>query len=127
MLCFIRSEFPPPRNFFHITCPVFRFTHHSSIRSRSVTLTKILSPQTIGVDPLRPGSASFHWTFSVFPHRNGTFVSSLTPLCSGPRQCGQFSADEAITAVHRRSMKANSVRMNKSSLIFIQCDVTNQL
>ena len=56
-------------------------------------LRKIVSPQMIGVDPLRPGIASFHAMFSVGLHLSGSPFSVLTPFIAGPRHCGQFSAD----------------------------------
>src|SRR5688572_9204742 len=42
---------------------------------------------------------TFHLTFWVALHRNGTFVSVLVPSPRGPRNCGQFSA-EAHGAQH---------------------------
>ena len=56
------------------------------------------SPQMIGVEPLRPGIASFHAMFSVGLHLSGRPFSALTPFIAGPRHCGQFSADNVAAA-----------------------------
>ena len=50
------------------------------------------SRQMMGVEPLTPGIATFQTTFSSVVHLTGRFFSLLTPLRSGPRHCGQFSA-----------------------------------
>jgi hypothetical protein len=51
-----------------------------------------LSPQTIGVEPLKPGSGSFHATFSCALHLSGRLRSSLVPFNCAPRHCGQLEA-----------------------------------
>src|SRR5687767_15901148 len=58
----------------------------------------------MGVEPLQPGIATFHATFSSVVHFAGRFFSVLTPLRFGPRHCGQFSArtcDEARSRIDR--------------------------
>ena len=65
---------------------------------RGATFRKIVSPQMIGVEPLRPGIASFHAMFSVGLHLTGRPFSALTPFIAGPRHCGQFSADNVAAA-----------------------------
>jgi hypothetical protein len=55
-------------------------------------VTNTLSPQMTGVDVPLPGSATFHFTFDDSLHVVGGLASGATPLASGPRHCGQFSA-----------------------------------
>src|SRR5687767_14347569 len=50
----------------------------------------------MGVEPLQPGMATFHATFSSVVHFAGRFFSALKPLRFGPRHCGQFSACTAL-------------------------------
>ena len=59
----------------------------------------ILSPQTIGVDPLHAGICRFHLMFFSVLHVSGRFFASgAVPFPLGPRQLGQFdaSATDAI-------------------------------
>jgi hypothetical protein len=52
-------------------------------------VTKIRSPQMMGVEPLHDGSLTFHTTFSVSDQEVGRPLASLTPLSDGPRHWGQ--------------------------------------
>src|SRR5687767_470047 len=85
MLCFLILTLPAPSGFFQRTVPFLRSTHQNSRLSPSPTLRKTKSRQTIGVDPLTPGSANFQTTFSSGDQRTGRFFSPLKPLRFGPR------------------------------------------
>src|SRR5262249_13200240 len=52
-------------------------------------VTKTLSPTTIGHDHATPGTSAFQATFFFALHSSGSFGSSITPVPSGPRNCGQ--------------------------------------
>src|SRR6185369_6544378 len=56
-------------------------------------VTKIWSPQIIGVPPLHEGSSVFQTMFSFFSRLQvvGKFFESLIPFPVGPLHCGQFS------------------------------------
>src|SRR5688500_17082826 len=90
--CFIIRRLPPPSGRFHRTAPVARSTAQSARSDPSPTLRNTWSPHTIGVEPERSGTASFHVTFSVVDQLTGRFFSPLTPLSIGPRHCGHCSA-----------------------------------
>src|SRR5215204_6968170 len=65
ILCLRILLFPPPSPRFHSSVPFALSTHQRLRASASATLRKTRSPHTMGVEPLRPGIASFHATFSV--------------------------------------------------------------
>src|SRR5262245_934405 len=56
---------------------------------------KIRSPQIAGVEPLHDGSLTFHFTFSLSDHLEGSPVEADVPLSAGPRHCGQLSSAAA--------------------------------
>src|SRR5688500_4772807 len=92
ILCLRILTLPEPSNCFQSIDPFVRSTHQRYRSSPSATLRKTRSFQMIGVEPLQPGIANFHATFSSVDHLTGRFFSALTPLRLGPRHCGQFSA-----------------------------------
>src|SRR5262249_47574151 len=99
---------PSLRCFFHNTAPLFRSTAHNERLLVSETFKKIVSPQMIGVEPLQASIGSFHVTFSSVDHLTGRFFSLLTPLSSGPRHCGQLSAETMFReAMVDRAMMTN--------------------
>ena len=101
IFCLRSMWLPPAMAPFHSTLPVFRSSDHSSsspVASAVPTFRKMVSPQIIGVEPLRPGIGSFHVMFSVVLHLMGRPFSLLTPFSDGPRHCGQFSADNVTAA-----------------------------
>src|SRR5436853_1628629 len=55
-------------------------------------VTKINSPQTIGVELPGSGSGTRHFMLLVAFQCTGRFFSSQMPVPSGPRQPGQFPA-----------------------------------
>src|SRR5262245_57110873 len=85
MFCFIIFVLPPPSRCFQIAAPRVRSMHQRNRSDPSATLRKMRSPQTIGVEPEKSGTASFHVTFVVFDHFAGRLLSALTPLSDGPR------------------------------------------
>src|SRR6185503_17902536 len=91
--CFIMRRLPPLSGRFQRTVPRDRSTAHNDRSLPSPTLRKTCSPQTIGVAPDRSGTASFQAMFSVVDQRTGRLFSPLMPFSSGPRHCGQCSAD----------------------------------
>src|SRR5829696_8733315 len=92
MFCLRIFTLPAPSGFFQRISPFVLSTHQSDKLSPSATFRKMRSRQMIGVEPLRPGIATFQITFSSVVHVTGRFFSLLTPLRLGPRHCGQFSA-----------------------------------
>src|SRR5437762_3595994 len=97
MFCLRIIVLPPLRNFFHRTVPAFLSIAHR-VRSPSLaspTLRKMVSPQMMGVAPLRSGRGSFQAMFSSVDQRTGRLVSGLMPFSAGPRHWGQFSANSA--------------------------------
>src|SRR5439155_12509037 len=58
----------------------------------TAVVRKTRPPASTGDDHPRPGTATFHATFSVALHRTGTPVASEWPCPSGPRNCGQSPA-----------------------------------
>src|SRR5688572_16876584 len=92
MLCLRIFTLPAPSGFFQSISPFERSTAQRARLSPSAMFRKMRSRQTIGVEPLRPGIATFQTTFSSVVHLTGRFFSVLTPLSAGPRHCGQFSA-----------------------------------
>src|SRR6185295_9762770 len=97
MFCLRIFTLPPPSGCFQSISPFVLLRHQRNRLSPSATLRKIRSRQMIGVEPLHPGIATFHATFSSVVHLTGRFFSLLTPLSAGPRHCGQFSADVVCT------------------------------
>src|SRR6188768_2226991 len=73
--CFIIRRLPPPSGLFHRIVPFVRSTAQIARFDPSPTLRNTWSPQTIGVDPERSGTASFQVTFSVVDQRTGRFFS----------------------------------------------------
>src|SRR5688500_5945402 len=78
---------------------------------------KIWSPQTIGVPVPRPGTLTFHFTFSVALHFTGGSAFGPSPVPSGPRHLPQFSsaaptekALRRIQTVETRAPLAESIR-----------------
>src|SRR5688572_31837267 len=98
MLCLRIFTSPPPSGFFHSTSPFVLPTAQRKRLPLSATFRKIWFRQTIGVEPLNPGIASFQTTFSSVVHLTGRFFSLLTPLSAGPRHCGQFSAEAFLSS-----------------------------
>jgi hypothetical protein len=67
---------------------------------------KILSSQIIGVAFPLPGTLTFHFTFSDSLQVVGGFAEGATPVCEGPRHCGQYcSASPLAEAVQARPHK----------------------
>jgi hypothetical protein len=61
---------------------------------------KILSSQMMGVAFPLPGTLIFHRIFSDSLHVVGGSAEGATPVCEGPRHCGQFlSASPLAEAV----------------------------
>src|SRR5687767_452657 len=60
----------------------------------TAVLTKILLPQTTGLECASPGIFVFHRTLSDFEasHVTGFGEPSTTPVAPGPRNCDQFCA-----------------------------------
>ena len=89
MFCLRIIVLPPPSGFFQSTSPLVRSTAHSDSESLSASATfrKMMSPQMIGVAPLRSGIASFQVTFSSLVQVDGRPFSALRPLADGPRHC----------------------------------------
>src|SRR5690349_12583219 len=75
---------------------------------------KILSPHTVGVDPLQAGIFVFHLMFFSLLHVSGKFFASgAVPSPFGPRQFGQLAAAGAwlaITANITRKLRATHKR-----------------
>ena len=63
------------------------------VKRPSEAVMKTRSPQTIGALTPAPGSFAFQRTFSVADQCVGSTFSVETPLCCGPRQPGQSSAE----------------------------------
>src|ERR1044072_6351580 len=121
MLCLRMRVFPPPSLRFQTTAPFERSTHQRLRSSPSATLRKTRSPQTMGVEPLRSGIASFHATFSAGVHWSGRFRSALKPFSSGPRHCGQFA--EAVAASNTTRHEAgNSLHIFSSSSLGLKAN-----
>src|SRR5579872_5892950 len=71
--------------------------------SRAASVMKTRSPQTTGLEKLRPAKATFQSTFSFFfpPQVRGRPFSSVWPSPVGPRQAGQLPARLAVAASAR--------------------------
>lgn len=65
--------------------------------------------QTTGDESPAPGTATFHFTFFVSLHSVGGVAVADAPFPVGPRQCGQFSADEA--ELHRQNISASIAKI----------------
>ena len=74
--------------------------------------TKIRSPQTAGVAPLKPGSGVLQRTPSEVDHCFGKPVSSEEPSNEGPRHCGQFEAS-ALKVRRERPREQQSSKGNR--------------
>src|SRR5688500_7825691 len=90
----------------------------SSLALLTAVVTKILLPQTTGLEWARPGIASFQRTFcaAVASHFTGWPGLSTTPVASGPRNCGQFCGGvfcagtvPAITEIRTRESKSRFI------------------
>src|SRR6185295_4191643 len=103
----------PPNGLFQSTSPFDLSTHQSARLSPSATFKKMRLRQIIGVEPLKPGIATFQTTFSSVVHFTGRFFSLLIPLRAGPRHCGQFSA--SIGRENAQIQKASDVRYRNVS------------
>src|SRR6266851_4325784 len=81
MFCLRITMFPPPSSFFQRTAPFLLSTaqRYRSLRLASAILRKTVSPQIIGVAPLRSGRASFQAMLSEGDQRTGRFFSALVP------------------------------------------------
>src|SRR5918998_1535419 len=107
MFCFRPALLPEPSGFFQLTACLLRSTAHNSrspVNSAVATFRKMVSPQMIGVEPVREGVGSFHAMFWVGDQVRTRPVSLLSPLSSGPRHCGQCSAARAAApeaSMHR--------------------------
>src|SRR5918999_4582726 len=114
MFCLRIIVLPPPSAFFQSTSPLVRSTAHSDSESLSASATfrKMVSPQMIGVAPLRSGIASFQVTFSSLVQVDGRPFSALRPLADGPRHAGQFSAETAVVA----SVERNRADTNRRAM-----------
>src|ERR1044072_4171935 len=87
---------PPPRRFFQSIAPLLRSIHQSCKSSPSAVFRKMKSPQTIGVEPLKAGIASFQVRPASALPFIGRFFSLLVPFKLGPRHCAQFSANDRL-------------------------------
>jgi len=93
----------------HSNSPSAR-SRHISVRRCSFSMAwvmKMRSPQTMGVEFPRSGSFTFQAMFSVSLHASGRSDSPETPIFSGPRQLGQFSAT-ATPPTNHAHMAANT-------------------
>ncbi len=77
----------------------------------------MVSPQMMGVAPLRCGSCSFQAMFSEGLHFTGRLRSGLTPSPAGPRHAGQFADVRAVVLSKAVRIKAVN-RMAVSRLLF---------
>src|SRR6185369_9040090 len=79
-------------------------------------ITKILLPQTIGLECERPGMLVFQSTFCDFSRSQvlGGFVPSATPDAFGPRNEGQFCA---LTVTKGRKRTKRSRRFILQSIL----------
>src|SRR5438552_1405352 len=66
-------------------------------------VTKMISPQTIGVDPARAGRGARHvWLSAEIVA--GSLPGSAVPLNDGPRHCGQSArADHGVPAMAKNA------------------------
>src|SRR5437762_1529163 len=82
--------------------------------SETAVVTKILSPETMGDDQARPGSATFHCTFLSGPQASGSLESSATPAPLGPRNCGQSPPGARLVRNRKdpASTRKKAVRMS---------------
>ncbi len=76
------------------------------------------SPQTMGVPPLQAGSSTFQTTPTLALHSEGISVAGLTPVCSGPRHCGQFE-DADPGAASASTKQARTIRMKSRLSSFL--------
>ena len=74
MFCLFIRIFPLPSGRFQSTLLSFRFTAHKESTSASAIFKKMVSPQIIGVAPIRSGKASFQ---RMFPHCSNGSVNCL--------------------------------------------------
>src|SRR3712207_2551187 len=86
MFCLRPALLPEPSGFFHTTACLLRSTAHNSrspVNSAVATFRKMVSPQTIGVEPVRDGVGSFHATFVVGDQVRTRPTSLLVPFSAG--------------------------------------------
>ena len=69
--------------------PSARLRHRSVRRSPTGCVTKMRSPQTMGVELPASGSGTRQRTFSSLLHFTGRFFSVEMPSAFAPRQAGQ--------------------------------------
>src|SRR2546422_5627376 len=74
------------------------------------------SPHTIGLETDTPGTGVFHNTFSpvTASHFTGVGVPSATPDAAGPRNIGQFWADNVTQPTHHIATKTRNHENMKS-------------
>ena len=92
MFCLRMSWSPPPSFCFQRTVAAVAVERPQVQAAGLGDVEEDVSPQTIGVAPLRIGSGVFQATFSVGDHFAGRPFSGLAPSSCGPRHCGQLSA-----------------------------------
>src|ERR1700722_14632443 len=95
-----------PSGRFHNSLP-WVLMHRQTTSLPSTQVRKTRSPQMAGVEVPLPGSANFQAMLSVALHDVGRLFSVQMPLLSGPRHCGQLSAQAMFTAM--KSRHADSV------------------
>src|SRR5262245_29310694 len=69
------------------------------VPSSYAVVKKIRSPQTIGEEWPRPGTAVFHKIFSVADHLSGYPEPDANPCPEGPRHRGQYRAPSPSTPI----------------------------
>src|SRR5688572_2042087 len=82
MFCFRPALLPGPSGLFQLTACLLRSTAHSSsspLNSPVAIFRKTVSPQMIGVEPVREGVGSFHAMFVVGDHVRARPTSLLSP------------------------------------------------
>src|SRR6185295_1813673 len=84
----------------------------------TAVVTKMRSPQIIGLEWPRPGMGVFHKMLIDFSTSQavGGLLPSPTPAPFGPRKDGQFCAYDADAHPTRQSASASEVFMTFSSL-----------
>ena len=71
-----------------------------------------MSPQMMGVAPVRDGIGNFQAMPSVALHFTGRPVSALTPFSVGPRHCGQLASTGAAAMRVNRNKAITSLRIS---------------
>src|ERR1041384_8821086 len=87
----------------------------------TAVITKILLPQTIGLECERPGIAVFQSTFCDFSKSQvtGGFVPSATPDAFGPRNDGQFCA--LVVSDNKKRTTSQAARSHVNHIVSILC------